>query len=426
MVKVRVVAETQFTGAFYDLVKDNPNYQALNETDKSLLIGGFAANICYTERDMEDIMAKPYKEQDKIVDAVVKGIERARSIMNTRHLSPIEHKEYVLYITGIPKLLAMIINNEKQYTTSEKSARYTKMQPAPSERKVYEEWLGTFKDEILDRKPDMAEAAAEKLGQENARYGISVATPTKMIYKVNLRQVQYLIGALEAELDNPNPLYALMRPHMVELVSELRSQCGDIPELQDNDKGVPLSLIKDDNFAPNSFGKTYNVVYNGTPAQVAQAHRHRTLDYDISLLPENTPKTQLVYVPKIIRDKPGLVEKWTSDLGELIDSGCFPQGMMVQVSESGSFMDFVRKTKERNCKYAQLEIYDQTIATGRAYQQGLQEEVNSSKTTKVKEYYNGLLTDLNSRMQGARCTQPDYTCKNPCGDKGAVTFDRII
>ena len=33
--------------------------------------------------------------------------------------------------------MAMILNNEKEYNTSEKSARYTKMKPSEEEEKLY-------------------------------------------------------------------------------------------------------------------------------------------------------------------------------------------------------------------------------------------------------------------------------------------------
>lgn len=46
------------------------------------------------------------------------------------HGTPNEHFEVSVEITGIPKLLCMILNNEHQYTTCERSLRYTKVLPS--------------------------------------------------------------------------------------------------------------------------------------------------------------------------------------------------------------------------------------------------------------------------------------------------------
>ncbi|MBN1618718.1 FAD-dependent thymidylate synthase [Candidatus Dojkabacteria bacterium] len=43
------------------------------------------------------------------------------------HDSVYERTVFTFNIEGIPKFLAMILNNEPPYSTSERSARYTKM-----------------------------------------------------------------------------------------------------------------------------------------------------------------------------------------------------------------------------------------------------------------------------------------------------------
>ena len=53
----------------------------------------------------------------------------------------------------IPKILAMILNNEKIYNTSEKSARYTHMEPSEDEKALYEKWIEIYKTEISKKYP---------------------------------------------------------------------------------------------------------------------------------------------------------------------------------------------------------------------------------------------------------------------------------
>ena len=50
------------------------------------------------------------------------------------------------------KILAMIINNEKDYSTSEKSARYTKMKLSLKEQEIYDKWMSIFYNRIKPKK----------------------------------------------------------------------------------------------------------------------------------------------------------------------------------------------------------------------------------------------------------------------------------
>jgi thiaminase len=103
-----------------------------------------------------------------------------------------------LTLEGIPKILAMILNNEKVYNTSEKSARYTKMNPSKEEKELYEKWINIYKEKISVEYPKIDEKRVEKLAQENARYLISIFTPaTIMGYTVNFCQLNYIVHWFE-------------------------------------------------------------------------------------------------------------------------------------------------------------------------------------------------------------------------------------
>ena len=95
------------------------------------LDGGHSANICYTEKDWDEIVEESYD----------KTINRINGNKSNNHHSVFGHDEISLYFTGIPKLLAMLLNNEHEYNTSEKSARYTKMAPIKEELEIYEKWI---------------------------------------------------------------------------------------------------------------------------------------------------------------------------------------------------------------------------------------------------------------------------------------------
>ena len=150
---------------------------------------GKAAGICYMPEDFDAIL----NEDEE------KTMKRAKGTLKSGHHSVYDHVYFNLLIENAPKILAMILNNEGMYTTSEKSARYTKMEPSPEELELYNKWLNIFysliKEEYAEKylkyfdnseaPMEKAEVAMKKLAQENARYMISVFTNTVMEYTVS-------------------------------------------------------------------------------------------------------------------------------------------------------------------------------------------------------------------------------------------------
>lgn len=77
-------------------------------------------------------------------------------MLNSGHHSVFEHVNFTFYFKKIPKMLAMVFNNEKQYSTSEKSARYTQMKGIPKkQRELYDKWMEILIPEIDKTYPMM-------------------------------------------------------------------------------------------------------------------------------------------------------------------------------------------------------------------------------------------------------------------------------
>ena len=98
--------------------------------EKMELDGAHSANICYTKKSYDEILTEP----------IEKTKDRAEGNKNNLHHSVFGHDSLSVYIEGIPKIVAMLLNNEHEYNTSEKSARYTMMQPSDKEQKLYDKW----------------------------------------------------------------------------------------------------------------------------------------------------------------------------------------------------------------------------------------------------------------------------------------------
>ncbi len=382
--KINIIASTKVG---YELTKQ----EALNFSGKS-------AGICYLPDTLETLFNEPDE----------KTVKRSNMTLKSGHHSVFNHPTYNLSLEGIPKILAMILNNEKMYNTSEKSARYTKMDPSEEEKNLYEKWIEIYKKEISKKYPNIEEKRVQKLAQENARYLISVFTPaTVMEYTVNFGQLNYIIHFFENYINNEEK----NSKFDIKLKDVFKEFIKALPDLKieglDADmKKRELSFFAKRKNRKEEFGENYCTTYEASFAELAQAQRHRTLYYEVSLL--ETPK---YYIPPVIRNT-NLEKEWIKDISSLEEY--YPQGMLLKINERGTVENFVLKCTERICGAAQLEIMEQTIETMNKY-------LNYTKQTN-EDVYNYLLP----YSKGARCTFPGWKCKSPCvfGAKGAI--NRLI
>ena len=378
--KIKVIASTKVG---YEMPKE----EALNFSGKS-------AGICYLPDTLETLFNEPEE----------KTVKRANMTLKSGHHSVFNHPTYNLSLEGVPKILAMILNNEKMYNTSEKSARYTKMEPSEEEKVLYEKWIEIYKQEIAKAYPKIEEKRVQKLAQENARYLISVFTPaTVMEYSVNFGQLNYIAHFFENFINDKSKTSSFD----IKLKEVFKEFLEALPDLQVEGLNADIKKRKLSFFATRKnrkeeFGENYCTTYLASFAELAQAQRHRTLIYEMTLLEE--PK---YYVPPIIRGTE-LEQEWLKDISSLKDY--YPQGMLLQINERGTVENFVLKCTERLCGAAQLEIMEQTLDTMKKY-------LEATKTAN-EDVYNYLLP----YSKGARCTFPGWKCDTPCvfGPIGAI------
>lgn len=359
--------------------------------EEAILLSGTEAGFCYMPEDVDTLLAEDKEKTEK----------RANGTMKSGHHSVFGHPSYCFAIEEMPKIMAMLLNNEKVYQTSEKSARYTKMQPSEEEKELYEKWIELYRQEI-DKKYPHIEGVSEskrntaiiKKAQENARYLISVFTPaTSMGHTLDLRQLSYELHWAEDFIEKePNTDFNMKLKSVLEDFVKTFAEYK-VENINADVKGRKFSLFADRK-RDEEFGENYSTNYLGTFAQLAQAQRHRTLSYEIMLLDE--PQ---YFVPPIIKGTK-LEEEWLKDISSLKDY--YPQGMLVWINERGTAENFILKCMERLCGEAQLEIAIQTKMTLDKY---LQETKNTKPV--VYEY-------LMKYAKGARCTFPGYKCSKPC------------
>jgi thymidylate synthase ThyX len=351
------------------------------------------ARVCYTEKDFQELLSEKPNQQ---------LLER---LIGSGHHSVFEHMTFNLNFKGIPKALAMVLNNEKQYATSEKSARYTKMKDLePSQRKLYDKWDSRFFELIANQFPEDnfpklyikgsdGKRPIDKLAQENARYITSVFTPTKMVHTLNWRQLNFLMNRFE-EFVSPNEKRNCSDEYAERLEPSMKSFNSQLSGLKveemDNQTDRHLSLFQPVQIQEHFGSDIYSTFYLMSFAGLAQAHRHRTINYNF--LDEVKRGAELgFFIPKLILGKSDLEQEWMRDLVS-VASYDFPQAQLLSVAERGMIEDFRSKTLLRMCGHAQQEIMENTSATAKKYT-AFQEEYGS-KSLEPK------------CIQGQKCTSP--------------------
>lgn len=379
-------------------IKILPNYFLNSDgtfnKDEAIHLDGKIAGICYDKEGFAHLEKEPKEKTDRRVDMTI----------NNGHHSVYGHTSISFDIKNLPKALAMVLNNEHEYNTSEKSLRYT---PVVSngiitydEERLYKKWMDIFKLKIKEKYGNVySNYRINKLAQENARYLVTVFTPTEMIYTTSLRQINYIASWMDDYIREANMNDVFERKlamYMDEFINELDDKNVLDDRLMRNEKERKISLFgKNLNNQDEYFGNVYSTNYKGSLAQLAQAQRHRTLDYKLEFLEDKE-----FYIPPIIEDDDLLVKEWLTDMnivGELT-----PQGELVNINEIGKYEDFILKCKERLCSAAQLEIMRQTRETLMKYKDYLE------------KHNNPLASDIVKYTHGARCTFPDFKCTEDC------------
>jgi hypothetical protein len=361
----------------------------------ALMFSGIMAGICYMRASFERLLKEDPSDTKK----------RVRGTIGSGHHSVLGHVSYNLLLTGIPKIIAMLLNNEKDYNTSEKSARYTIMRTTGEEKVIYDKWLGIFRKLIADKYPSIKPGVVKKLAQENARYFISVFTPaTTMGYTVDLRQINYILGWCErlcAE-ESDDPFMVQLKPWVQQLHDTLYGRFN-IEGLRDG-KDRKFSLFAT-RYRREEIGENYSINYEGTFSELAQAQRHRTIDYEMMIPDLNACE---FYVPPIIEDEE-LRAEYLADMEKLKDR--YPQGMLIHINERSIIENYGLKCRERLCGAAQREICMQT-----------RENLDVLISGEIESDCPEAAIELMWYGDKTKC-QMGYACNRPCplGPKEAYT-----
>lgn len=376
------------------------------DKEKAFELSGKIAGVCYDKEGFEHLLKEDIENTKK----------RINNTLNNGHHSVYDHIMINFNIKGIPKILAMVLNNEHQYTTSEKSGRYTNVtynNSIISEKEVllYEKWFTIFKDLIKKEYPDFTNFKIKTLAQENARYLITVFMPTEMIYSTTLRQINYISSFfkkyIEDKKESNDYFEKKLSASMIEFVEQLKDLNILDERLMTNDKNRQISLFGKNLANRNEiFDYIYSVNYKSSFVCLAQAQRHRTLFYTMERMNEKE-----YFVPPILNKNKEYLNEWIKDIKSL--ENIVPQGELVLINETGTYDNFILKCYERLCTAAQLEVMQTTKMILLKYKEELEKNNNVLKD------------DIKKYIKGARCTF-GYNCQKKCNFKAGITLEREI
>ena len=207
---------------------------------------GKIAGVCYDKEGFDHVKNEPVEKTKRRIDLT----------LNNGHHSVYDHIMINFNLQNVPKILAMVLNNENQYTTSEKSARYTQVVReegsviTKTEEVLYNKWVNVFKISIANKYGKVYdERKIVKLAQENARYLVTVFMPTQMIYSTTFRQINYIASWIQEYIRNCNIYEDFDRKlvyAMLEFFDELKRLNVLDKGLMKNEKNRNFSLFGHD------------------------------------------------------------------------------------------------------------------------------------------------------------------------------------
>ncbi|MEW5897074.1 MAG: FAD-dependent thymidylate synthase [Nanoarchaeota archaeon] len=257
----------------------------LRAKEDFLNYGRAAARVCYSKHDFDTLLGE--NDEKDLVGMTLKS----------GHHSPYDHSCLSLYIKDLPKFGAMLLNDERPYTSSEKSARYTQMKLSAEQKELYDKWMDIFQGVIAEAYPQLDEIKVKKLAQENARYMTSVFTPTRILHTLSFRDLNHIMHHFYKFLENApdTPFNVLVKRFMREFNSSEVLQQLYVPQLDPETKKRHLRLFAQRQHFATEFGENYSVNYQISFACLAQSHRHRTLNYEMQPIPADLSKAGLIF-----------------------------------------------------------------------------------------------------------------------------------
>lgn len=382
-------------------------------------LAGKYAGTCYAEDGYETIKHQP----------IVKAQKRAAGNARRGHHSVFQHS-VISFEVVCSKMICIILNSMGVSNASEKSARYTFMTPEqPEVDRIYQKWYKRFRMLIINYVGAgfFTEGELEKMALDQARYMLSIFTPTSMVYSIPYRNICYLVDWMGQMVDNLAGMqdtwfHRELRQELISTIEAFRGAMGEELPFHDN-KNEYLHVLPYQ--ATGEFmhidheilSDVYQVERKASLACFAHLIRHRTTTNWINF--NGHPGQWGFYEPPLLETPEnrgcGFEKEWLADINSIAEY-C-PQGTLVSFVQQGSFDKLIQVTKERLCGRALLET--QNVVAG---------ILGSFKPENLSSFNRKLLLD-HLDADGhvcARCKFKDFHCTDGCKWGGDKALTRLI
>ena len=174
-----------------------------DDLDKLKCLAGKNAGICYMKDDYFSSKASSSSST----------LKRFYSVIANGHNSIADHIQIEVKLSGISKMLAIVLNSLQCYATSEKSGRYTDLSGSCSEREkyLYNKWLDIFHIRVLELYPTYDDKILlSKLEKEYPNSGCQIIGGKLITSKSNLsshevnRIREYLRNIIDTDMTLPS------------------------------------------------------------------------------------------------------------------------------------------------------------------------------------------------------------------------------
>lgn len=328
------------------------------------------------------------------------------SRLNSNQYSVSSDPVFSFEIEGVPKIISMILENERECGIQEKFCSYIISESDDDEWKILEKWIERFKTIIHNEYPTMNDSSVRSLAVENAHYLTSIFRPeATVVYNMSLSEANYIrkLCVNFVSKSTTRTFDVKLKPWLAELASMLECVVTEEAEI-----GAEKSfLLFAERYRQQFFDECYSINYKGSFYQLSLAQKRRNIWYEI-IVPDLSACG--FYVPLILSNKDD-IEEWLKDMDALKDN--YPLGMLVEINERGVTEAFFSKCFAFLCGSTPLELCMDTATNLNRF--GI-ECKNYDVREALRQFYGR-----------RRCTLVSgYQCPNPCPLGPKQVYDRKI
>jgi thymidylate synthase (FAD) len=163
--------------------------QLLSHTPQPEKIVAAAARLCYSDADIEDLLAAPAQQQARLIE----------KILGLGHFSVLEHVSFSFGIEGISRACSHQLVRHRLASYSQQSQRYVANNtpfPAvePPSIAQHPELHQRYHELFAQTHQLYAELLAAGIPAEDARFVLPNATATKLVMTMNARELHHFFS----------------------------------------------------------------------------------------------------------------------------------------------------------------------------------------------------------------------------------------